>query len=100
MQRARLLQIALQSRVIVGSIPKQPLEMMGKRVEQFDHRLVVVAAGRSEQEAHDEATETDHTVQFVAEVLHGLAATDTIVSRADKITGPFAPFVAHTGQRS
>src|SRR6266550_929193 len=91
-----LLEVALQSRVIVSSIPKQKLQVMGKRVEQFDHRLVVVAAGRGEQEAQDEATEADHALQFAAEVLHGLAVTDTIVGSAAKITALFAAFVAHT----
>jgi len=41
---------------------------MGKGVEQFDHRLVVVAVGWGEQEAHDEASQTDHTMQLVAKV--------------------------------
>ncbi len=59
-QRARLLQIALKSRVIVGPISQQPLQVMGKGVQQFDHRLVVVAAGRGEQEAHDKACQTNH----------------------------------------
>ncbi len=49
----------------------------GKRVEQFDDHLVVVTAGRSEQETHDAATEADHTVQLVTKVLHGLAAKVT-----------------------
>src|SRR5438874_4969897 len=85
-QAAILVQIALQSGVIVGSIPKQALEVMGKRVEQFDDRLVVVPAGSSEQETHDEAAEADHTVQLVAKVLHGLAETRAIVGAADKLT--------------
>ncbi len=72
----------------------------GKRVEQFDDHLVVVTAGRSEQETHDAATEADHTVQLVTKVLHGLAATDAIVGAADKITALFASFVAHAGHRS
>src|SRR5437588_6436828 len=77
LHRAILLQIALKSRIIVGSISKQTLEMRGKRVQQFDHRLVVVAAGWGEQEAQDEARQTDHAMELAAEVLHGLAATDS-----------------------
>jgi hypothetical protein len=50
-QRAILFKIALKSRIIVGSISKQPLEVMGKRVQQFHHGLVIVATGWSEQEA-------------------------------------------------
>ena len=91
---------ALQSCVIVGSIAKQKLQVMGKRVEQFDDRLVVVAAGSSEQEAHDQASQADHTVQLVAKVLEGFAATDPIVSRADNITARFASLVADAGNRS
>src|SRR5690349_19840542 len=63
-----LIKIALQSRVSVGSSAKQKLQVMGKRVEQFDDWLIIVAAGRSEQETHDEAAETDHRVQLVAKV--------------------------------
>src|SRR5947209_3219666 len=85
----RVVQIARPSGIIRSPIAKQPLEVMGKGVEQFDHRLVVIAARRGEQEAQDEAAETDHTVQFAAKVLQGLAATDSIISGADKITGLF-----------
>jgi hypothetical protein len=35
LQRTILLQIALQSRVIIGPIAKQKLQVMGNRVEQF-----------------------------------------------------------------
>ncbi|GAC1468091.1 MAG: hypothetical protein PVSMB2_36280 [Ktedonobacteraceae bacterium] len=35
-------------------------------------------------------------MHLAAKVFHGLATTDAIVSSADKITGPFATFVAHT----
>ena len=100
MQRTILVQIALKSHIIVGSISQQPLEVMGKRVEQFHHGLVVVAAGWGEQEAQDDPAQTDHTVEFAAKVLQGLAAAHSIVGRADKITGLFGPFVAHTGHRS
>src|SRR6185312_6254162 len=100
LQRAVLLQIVLKGGVIVGSISKQPLEVMGKRVEQFDHGLIVVAVRRSEQEAHNEAAQTDHTMQLAAKVLQGLAETRAIVGTADKIAGPFAPLVAHARHRS
>src|SRR5947199_5998592 len=73
---------------------------MGKGVEQFDHRLVVVAIGWGEQEAQDQASQTDHAVQLVAKVFHGLAAADAIVGAADKITGSFPPLVAYAGHRS
>ncbi len=97
---AILLQEGLEGNIIIGPIPKQPLEVMGKRVEQFDHRLVVIAAGWGKQEAHNGAGQTDHPVQFVAKVLHGLTATDAIVGRADKITSKLGSFVAHTRHRS
>jgi hypothetical protein len=61
MQRARLHDIALKRGVIVRSISQQSLQMMGNRVEQFNHRLVLVPAGGSEQEAQDQPAETDHT---------------------------------------
>lgn len=51
LQLTMLPEVTLQSGIIVSPIPKQALQVMGKGVEQFDHRLVVVAAGRSEQEA-------------------------------------------------
>src|SRR2546425_10127470 len=35
-------------------------------------------------------------MELAAKVLHGLAATDSIVGGADKITGLFAPFVSYT----
>ena len=100
MQRAILFKIALKSRIIVSPIPKQSLEVMGKRVQQFHYGLVVVAVGWGEQEAQDDSRQTHHTVEFAAKGLHGLAATDSIVGRADKITGGFGPFVAHTRHRS
>jgi hypothetical protein len=40
--------------------------VMGKRVQQFHHRLVVVAAGWGEQEAHDETRQTDYTMQSLS----------------------------------
>lgn len=83
-QRAILFKRALKSRIIVGSIPKQPLEVMRKRVQEFHHWLIVVAAGWGEQEAHDDPRQTDHTVECAAKVLHGLAATHSIVGSADK----------------
>ncbi|GAC1641869.1 MAG: hypothetical protein NVS4B12_04590 [Ktedonobacteraceae bacterium] len=62
MHRAKLLQIALKSYVIVSPIPKQPLEVMRNRVQQFDHWLVVIAARWGQQQAPDETRETDHTL--------------------------------------
>jgi hypothetical protein len=52
-QRARLVERVLKSRIMGSSIPQQPREMMGNRVHQFPHRLGVRAAGWSEQEAQD-----------------------------------------------
>src|SRR6266849_7640860 len=78
-QRAILCKIAPKSRIIVGPIPKQALEVMGKRVQQFHHWLVVVAAGWGEQEAQDDARQTDHTMEFAAKVLHGLAVWITLL---------------------
>src|SRR5256885_16532534 len=57
--RAIVCKIALKSYIIVGPISKQPLEVMGNRVQQFHHGLVVVAVGWGEQEAQEESAPTD-----------------------------------------
>ena len=85
MHRARLCKRGLKSRISGGPLPKQLLEVMRKRVQQFHHGLVVVAAGGSEQEAQDEAGQTDHTFECVAKGLQCLSATHSIVGRADTI---------------
>jgi hypothetical protein len=81
------MQIALKHGIIVGSIPKQASQVMRKRVQQFHHRLIVVAIGWGEQEAQDNPAQTDDTVDFAAKVLQSFAATDPIVGDALKITG-------------
>mgnify|MGYP007135463246 CR=1 FL=1 len=50
LHRAILLQEVLEGRVIVGSVSKQTLEVMRKRIEQFHHGLVIVATGGSKRE--------------------------------------------------
>jgi hypothetical protein len=75
-------------------------EVMGKRVEQFDDGLVVVAIGWGEQETQNETGQADHTMEFATKILHGLTAADTIVGSAAKIARLFAPFVANAGDRS
>src|SRR5437879_1310323 len=47
LHRTRLLEKRLQSCIIVGSITKQTFEMLREGVQQFNHRLVVVAIGWS-----------------------------------------------------
>ena len=48
--RAILLQEVLEGRIIVGSISKQTLEVMCKRVKQFHHGLVIVVTGSAERD--------------------------------------------------
>jgi len=48
--RAILLQEGLEGRIIVGSVSKQTLEVMRKRVKQFHDCLVIVVTGSSERD--------------------------------------------------
>ena len=93
-QRVLLFQVALQSCIIVGSVPQQVREVMGKRVQQFDDGLIVVAIGWGKKETQNDAAQTNHCVDFAAKVFHGLAAANSIASRADKITALLAALVA------
>ncbi len=98
--RAILLKIAVEGSVIIGSVSQQALEVVRKRVKQFHHGLVVVAARWSQHIPHDDSRQTHDTVQFAAKVLHGFAATDSIRGSANKVTGVFGSFVPDTGHRS
>src|SRR5437588_12260458 len=55
------------SRIIVGAISQQALEMMRKRVQQLHHRLIVRGTSWREQEAHDDSCQADHTLQCAPE---------------------------------
>src|SRR5258708_6102195 len=48
LHRAILLQEGLEGRIIVGSVSKQTLEVMRKRVKQFHYCLVIVVTGSRE----------------------------------------------------
>src|SRR5258708_3479941 len=58
-QRTVLCKKGLQSRIIIGPITKQMLEMMREGVQQFNHWLVVVAIGWREQKTHDHPGQAD-----------------------------------------
>ncbi len=75
MQRTLMVQVALQSRIIGGSIPQQMREVMGKRVQQFHDGLVIVAIGRGEQEAQNDPRQAKtlwilQPKYFIALLLH------------------------------
>ena len=84
-KRSILLKEALECNVIVGPISEQTVEVVGERVQEFDHGLIVVAIGWSEKSVHDHPCQTDNGVQLEPEVLHGTARTDPIRSLTDKV---------------
>jgi len=77
--------------------PQVDAEVVGEGVQEFNYGLVVVAIGWGEHKAHEHTSETDNGMQLEPEVLHGLAATHSIVRCPDKVTALFCPFVSHTG---
>src|SRR6266581_1496383 len=96
-QRTVLCKKGLQSRIIIGSIAKQMLEMMGEGVQQFNHRLIVIAISWSDEKTHDHPGKADNGMQLEAEILHRLTAADAIVCFPGKVAVGFVPFIAYTG---
>src|SRR5205807_8680336 len=85
LERTVLLKEMLQSRIIVSPIAEQTFEMVRERVQEFDHRLVVVAVSWSQQETHHDSGQADDGMQLESEILQSLTATDAIVRFPRKV---------------